>query len=98
MLGSSDTVEQKEDKSIDEYTTAANAKIKAAGAFTLLLVTSTRIHFRSTGITYEKKAKRKDKDATEEHTRYTTLLSTLGTEMSSARQSVSGCDELLAQD
>lgn len=67
---------------------AANTKIKAAGAFTLLLVTSTRIHLRSAGIAYEKKAKRKD--ATEEHTRYTTLLSTLGTDMSSAKQSVLG--------
>lgn len=93
VLGPSNTwviVEQKEDKSLDEYTMAANAKIKAAGAFTLLPDPSTRIHLRSAGIAYEKKAKRKDKDATEEHTRYTTLLSTLGTDMSSAKQSVSG--------
>lgn len=42
VLGSSHTwviVEQKEDKSLDEYTMAANAKIKAAGAFTLPPVT-----------------------------------------------------------
>jgi hypothetical protein len=32
-------VEQKEDKSLDEYTMAANAKIKAAGLFILPLVT-----------------------------------------------------------
>jgi len=40
--GSSNTcviVEQKEDKSLDEYTMAANAKVKAAGAFTVLPVT-----------------------------------------------------------
>lgn len=51
---------------------------------------STQIRLRSAGIAYEKKAKRRDKDAVEEHTRYTTLLSTLGSEMSSAKQSVSG--------
>jgi hypothetical protein len=67
---------------------AANAKIKAAGAFTFRLSHSTQIHLRFAGIAYEKKAKRKDKDAMEEHTRYTTLLSTLGSEMSSSKQSV----------
>jgi hypothetical protein len=93
VLGSSDTciiVEQKEDKSLDEYTMAANAKVKAAGPSPFRLSRSTRIHLQSAGIAYEKKAKRKDKDATEEHTRYTTLLSTLGSEMSSAKQSVPG--------
>jgi len=42
VLGSSNTcvtIEQKEDKSLDEYTMAANAKVKAAGAFALLVVT-----------------------------------------------------------
>jgi hypothetical protein len=51
---------------------------------------STQIHLRFAGIAYEKKAKRKDKDATDEHIRYTTLLSSFGSEMSSAKQSVSG--------
>jgi hypothetical protein len=39
VLGPTNTcviAEQKEDKSLDEYTMAANAKIKAAGALTLL--------------------------------------------------------------
>lgn len=40
------------------------------------------------GQAYERKAKRKDREAGEEHARYTNLLSTLGSEMSSAKQSV----------
>ena len=37
------------------------------------------------GLAYEKKAKRKDRDAGEEHTRYVNLLSVVGPEMSQER-------------
>ncbi|KAI5118106.1 hypothetical protein M0805_005213 [Coniferiporia weirii] len=45
-------------------------------------IATANARIKQAGQTYEKKAKRKDRDAVEEHTRYVNLLSAIGPEMS----------------
>lgn len=89
QTSSDERYSQKEEKAHDDRIAAANAKIKQAGSF--------RVHIRVTffslllpvGQTYEKKAKRKDRDAAEEHSRYVNLLSVVGPELSQEKLCVS---------
>lgn len=66
----------------------ANAKIKQAGLSKNSSNNFSLTYHHSVGQAYEKMAKRKDRDVTEEHSRYVAILNTLGPEMQQDKQYV----------
>ena len=74
---------QKEEKAHDERLSSANDRIKQAGIYLRFLLNwEAGLILVWEGQMYEKKAKKKIVDASEEHARYINLISTIGPQMS----------------
>jgi hypothetical protein len=74
---------QKEEKAHDERLSSANDRIKQAGIYLRFLLNwEVGLILIWEGQMYEKKAKKKIADASEEHSRYINLISTIGPQIS----------------